>query len=57
MLVRKHKGKSPLQRTECRQEDNIKMYLREMGCEWVDRTQLAQDRLKWWAVVNKMKNL
>ena len=29
-------------------EDNIKMDLREMGCDAGDSTDLAQDRDQWW---------
>ena len=47
VLVGKPEGKRPLGRQRCRWEDNIKMYLREMGCdpgEWID---LAADRDQW----------
>jgi hypothetical protein len=36
---------------------NIKMALQEMGCgsmKWID---LAQDRERWWALVNAVMNL
>jgi len=33
--------------------DNIKMDLREIGWGGVDWIHLAQDRDKWWAVVNR----
>jgi len=36
ILVRKPEGKIPLGRRRCRWEDNIKMYLREIGWERVD---------------------
>jgi hypothetical protein len=35
-----------------RREDNIRMDLREMGCESVDWMHLAQDRGQWWVLVN-----
>jgi hypothetical protein len=34
-------------------EDNIRMDLREIGWEGVDLMNLAQDRDRWWALVNK----
>jgi hypothetical protein len=34
--VWKRKGKRLLRRSECRQEDNIKLDLKEIGCEGVD---------------------
>jgi hypothetical protein len=45
-------GKKPLRRLRCRWEENIKMDLQEVGCggkEWID---LAQDRDRWWTLVN-----
>jgi hypothetical protein len=44
--MEKPKGKGPLGRSRHRWEDNIKM-------EWV---QLAQDRGKWWVLVNAVMN-
>ena len=44
VLVGKHEGKRPLGRPRRRWEDNIKMALREVGCDpgnWID---LAEDR-------------
>ena len=44
VLVRKPEGKRPLGRPRRRWEDNIKMDLREVGCdpgEWMD---IAEDR-------------
>jgi hypothetical protein len=35
-LVEKPEGKRPLGRTTCGWEDNIKMYLQEMGCGGMD---------------------
>jgi hypothetical protein len=44
----------PLRRPRHRWEKNIKMYLREVGwgggIDWID---LAQDRDRWWALVNE----
>jgi len=55
--VRKPEGKSPLGRPRHRWEDTIKMTLQEVGCggnNWID---LAQDRDRWWALVNAVINL
>jgi len=38
-------------------DDNIKMDLKEMGWQGVDRIHLAQDTDTWWAVVNMVINL
>ena len=40
----KTEGKRPLGRPRRRREDNIKMDLREVGCEGVDWIELAKDR-------------
>ena len=52
----KPEGKIPLGRPRRRWEDNIKMYLREVGWDikWID---LAQDMYRWGAIVNAMINL
>ena len=56
VLVGKPEGKRPLGRPRHRWEDNIKMDLREVrgGRDWID---LAQDRDRWWALVNTVMNL
>jgi hypothetical protein len=38
-------------------EENIKMDLTEIGCEGVNLSQLAQDRVQWWATVNSVVKL
>jgi hypothetical protein len=37
--------------------DNIKMDLREIGWDGLDRIELAQDRDQWRALVNTVMNL
>ena len=53
----KHEGKVPLGRPRRRWEDNIKMDRQEVGCEDVDWIHLAQDRDRWRALVDELKNL
>jgi hypothetical protein len=48
---------SPKGRPRHRWEDNIKMDLRKIGIDGVNWTQLAKDRLQWWACVNTVMNL
>ena len=36
---------------------NIKMNLKDLGCETVDCIYLAQNKDKWWAGVNTVMNL
>ena len=50
-------GKTPLGRPRGRWEDNIKMYLQEVGCGGMDWIELGQDRDRWRAVVNAVMNL
>jgi hypothetical protein len=57
VLVGKPEGKTPLERTRRRWEDNIKMDLQEIGGggggDWVE---LAQDRDRWRALVGTVRN-
>jgi len=57
VLVGKPEGKRPLGRPGLRWEDNIKMFLQEVGCGGVDWIELAQDRNSWRALVNAVMNL
>ena len=41
VLVRKPKGKRPLGRPRRRWDDNIKMYLQEVGCRGMEYFELA----------------
>ena len=47
----------PLGRGRHRREDNIKRDLQEVGCGDIDWIKLAQDRNRWRALVNALKNL
>jgi len=55
VLVGKPEGKRPLGRPRRRWEDNIKIHLPEVGgaADWME---LAQDRDRWRALVNKVMN-
>jgi len=44
VLVGKPEGKGPLVRPRHRWEDNIKMYLQEVGCGGMDWIELAQEK-------------
>jgi hypothetical protein len=57
VLVRRPEGKRPLGRPRRRWEDNIKLDLREIGIDWSNWIQLAQDRVKWRSFVNTVINL
>jgi hypothetical protein len=50
-------GKRPLGRPRCRWVDNIKIGLREIGWNGMDRIDLPQDRDQWKALVNAVMNL
>jgi hypothetical protein len=56
-LVGKPEGKKPLGRPRCRWEDNIKMDLQEVGCGSMNWIEVAQDKDRWWALVNVVMNL
>jgi hypothetical protein len=57
VLMGKPKGKSPLGRPRRRWEDGIRMDLRKTGWVSVHWIHLAQDRDRWWALVNTVMNL
>ena len=57
VLVGKPEGKKPLGRPRCRWEDNIKMDLHEVGGNCGDWMELAQNRVRWRALVGTVKNL
>jgi hypothetical protein len=56
-LVGKPERKRLLERPRCRWEDNINMELQEVGCGGMDWIGLAQDRDRWWALVNAVMKL
>jgi hypothetical protein len=56
-LVGRPESKWTLGRPRRRWEDNIKMYLREIGIDGANWIQLAQDRVHWRACVNTVMNI
>ena len=57
VLVGKPEGKRPLGRPRRRWEDNNKIDLQGVGCGGMDWMELAQDRDRWWVLVNAVMNL
>jgi ribosome biogenesis protein Nip4 len=57
ILIGKPDWKRLLRRPRCNWEDNIRMYLIEVGWEVVEWVHLVQYSDKWWAVVNMVMNL
>jgi len=51
ILVGKPESKRPRGRNSCRWEDDIKIYLQETECKYVDWIHMAQDSVHWLAVV------
>jgi hypothetical protein len=56
-LVGKPEGRRPVGRPRRRWEDNIEMDLREVGWGGVDWIDLAEDRVRWRALVYTVMNL
>jgi len=56
ILVGKPERKRSLGRPGRKWEDNIKMDLQKVGCGGIDWMELAQDRERWRALVNGVKN-
>ena len=56
LLVGKPEGKRPLARPRRRWEDNIKMYLQEVGGGRGDWMELAQGRYRWRALVGMVRD-
>jgi transposase len=57
ILVGKPEGKRPQGRPRRRCVDNIKMDLREIGWDGVNRIDMTQDRDQWRVLVNTVLNL
>jgi len=57
ILVGKLEGMRPHGRRRRRWEDNIKMDLNEVECGDVNSIELAQNRDRWRAVVNRAMNI
>jgi len=56
-LVGKPEGRRQLGRPSRRWVDNIRTYLQEVGCGYMDWNGLAQDRDRWWTLVSAVMNL
>ena len=57
ILVVKQEGKRPLRRPRHRWLDNIRIDLQEVGCGYMNWTELAQDRDRWRTLVSVVMNL
>ena len=57
VLVGKPESKGPLGRPRRRWEDNIKMYLMQVGCDPREWIALAADRDQWRPYVRAVMNL
>ena len=57
VLVRRPDRRRRLGRPTLKWENNINIDLREVGWEGMDWCDLAQDRDRWWALVNAVTNL
>jgi hypothetical protein len=54
--VGRPEGRLPLGKPSRRWEDNIKIDFEDVGWD-MDWIELAQDRDRWWAVVNAVLNI
>jgi hypothetical protein len=57
ILVGRREGKRRLSKPGRRWEYNIKIYVQEVGRGCMDGFDLAQDRDRWWALLNVVLNL
>ena len=53
----KPEGKIPLGRSRRRWVDNFKIDVQEVGLSGMGWIELAEDRDRWWALVNAVMNL
>jgi hypothetical protein len=56
ILVGKLEGKGPPGTCRRKLEGNSEMNLKETETEYMDRIQLVQNRIQWWALVNTVTN-
>jgi len=57
VLLGKPEGRRPLGRPRRRWVDNIRVDLQDVGCGYMDRIGLAQDRDRWRTLVSAVMNL
>jgi len=57
VLVGKPEGKSPLGKPRRTWDNNINLGLQEVGLGTLDWIDLAQDRDRWWDLLNAVINL
>jgi len=57
VLVGKLEGKRPMGRPRRRWVDNLRIYLQEVGCGYMDWIGLAQDRDGWRGLVSAVMNI
>jgi len=57
VLMGKPEGKKPLGRPRRRWVDNVRMDLQDVGCGYMDRIGLAQDRDRWRTLVSAVMSL
>ena len=57
VVMGRSEGKRPLGRPRRRWVDNIKMNIQEVGWVGVDWLELTQDRYRWRALVNVVRNI
>jgi len=57
VLLGNPEGRRSLGRPRRRWEDNIRIYLQEVGCGGMDWIELAQNRDRWRTLVSAVMNL